>query len=139
MDFAEIALFLMKFLCQIEKKVVGLAQKFRVGRGAPNTAISFQALVVVVIGSSMSMKVLMWMQNQKLLDINISINCLLIKANTSDLLFISRRLFRVSVIQIYLKQAIYRVTFIPRAQEEAALHRTLNLRKINSPCPQFHL
>ena len=35
---AEIALF-MKFLCQIEKKVVGSAQKLRVGRGALNTAI----------------------------------------------------------------------------------------------------
>ena len=33
--------FYIKFLCQIEKKVVGSAQKFRVGRGAPNTAIFF--------------------------------------------------------------------------------------------------
>ena len=35
---AEIALF-KQFLCQIEKKVVGSAQKLRVGRGAPNTTI----------------------------------------------------------------------------------------------------
>ena len=33
--------FLEKILCQIEKKVVGSAQKFRVGRGAPNTANFF--------------------------------------------------------------------------------------------------
>ena len=39
---AEIALFI-KFLCQIEKKVVGSAQKLRVGRGAPNTANFFLA------------------------------------------------------------------------------------------------
>ena len=37
---AEIALFI-KFLCQIEKKVVGSAQKLRVGRGALNTAFFF--------------------------------------------------------------------------------------------------
>ena len=41
---AEIALFI-KFLCQIAKKVVGSAQKLRVGRGALNTAIFFLALI----------------------------------------------------------------------------------------------
>ena len=35
------------FLCQIEKKVVGSAQKLRVGRGALNTAIFFLALFTI--------------------------------------------------------------------------------------------
>ena len=41
----EIALFI-KFLCQIEKKVVGSAQKLRVSRGALNTAIFFFGLII---------------------------------------------------------------------------------------------
>ena len=37
------------FFVKMKKKVVGSAQKSRVGRGAPNTAIIFFGLIIIII------------------------------------------------------------------------------------------